>query len=58
MSSGLQDPIATRQQAERLSGLFKQAGANVILEWQDSGHELTQDDIESAKQWLLERDAR
>jgi phospholipase/carboxylesterase len=58
ISSGLQDPIATRQQAERLSGLFKQAGGNVILEWQDSGHELTQDDIESAKQWLLERDAR
>lgn len=58
MSSGLQDPIATRQQAERLSGLLKQASGNVILEWQDSGHELTQDDIESAKQWLLERDAR
>jgi phospholipase/carboxylesterase len=58
ISSGLQDPIATRQQAERLSDLFKQAGGNVILEWQDSGHELTQDDIESAKQWLLERDAR
>jgi predicted esterase len=53
MSSGLRDPIATRQEAERLSGLLKQAGAVVDLQWQDSGHELTQDDIQAAKEWLL-----
>jgi phospholipase/carboxylesterase len=53
MSSGLRDPIATRQEAERLSGLLQQAGAVVDLQWQDSGHELTQDDIQAAKEWLL-----
>jgi predicted esterase len=53
MSSGLRDPIATRQEAERLSGLLKQAHAVVDLQWQNSGHELTQDDIHAAKQWLL-----
>jgi predicted esterase len=53
MSSGLRDPIATRQEAEQLSGLLKQAGAVVVLQWQDSGHELTQEDIEAAKEWLL-----
>jgi phospholipase/carboxylesterase len=53
MSSGLRDPIATRQEAERLSGLLKQAGAVVDLQWQDSDHELTQDDIQAAKEWLL-----
>jgi len=52
MSSGLRDPIATRQEAERLSGLLKQAGAVVDLQWQDSGHELIQDDIQAAKEWL------
>ncbi|HYX71505.1 MAG TPA: alpha/beta hydrolase [Nitrososphaera sp.] len=52
MSSGLRDPIATRQEAERLSGLFKQASAVVDLHRQDSGHELTQDDIQAAKEWL------
>jgi phospholipase/carboxylesterase len=53
MSSGLRDPIATRQEAETLSGLFKQAHAVVDLQWQNSGHELTQDDVHAAKQWLL-----
>ncbi|MFL6521965.1 MAG: alpha/beta hydrolase, partial [Nitrososphaera sp.] len=52
MSSGLRDPIATTQEAERLSGLLKQASAVVDLQWQDSGHELTQDDIQAAKEWL------
>jgi phospholipase/carboxylesterase len=53
MSSGLRDPIATKQEAERLASLLRQAGANVVLEWQNSGHELTQHDIQAAKQWLL-----
>jgi phospholipase/carboxylesterase len=53
MSSGLKDPIATKQEAERLSNLLKKAGANVVLQWQNSGHELTQYDIQAAKQWLL-----
>ncbi|HET6808403.1 MAG TPA: alpha/beta hydrolase [Nitrososphaera sp.] len=53
MSSGLRDPIATRQEAETLSGLLKQARAVVDLQWQNSGHELTQDDIHAAKQWLV-----
>ena len=53
MSSGLRDPIATRQEAETLSRLLKQARAVVDLQWQNSGHELTQDDVHAAKQWLL-----
>jgi phospholipase/carboxylesterase len=53
LSSGLRDLIATRQEAERLYGLFKQANARVDLEWQNSGHELTQNDIHIAKQWLV-----
>jgi predicted esterase len=53
MSSGLRDPIATRKEAETLSGLLKQARAVVDLQWQNSGHELTQDDVHAAKQWLL-----
>jgi predicted esterase len=53
LSSGLRDPIATRQEAERLYGLFKQARTIIDLQWQNSGHELTEDDIHVAKQWLV-----
>ena len=52
MSSGLYDPIASRQEAENLFGLFKNAGANVSLSWQKSGHELTMDEIQKAREWL------
>jgi phospholipase/carboxylesterase/glyoxalase family protein len=53
MSSGLYDPIVSKQEAERLFGLFKNAGAKVSLSWQESGHELTMEEIQKAKQWLL-----
>jgi phospholipase/carboxylesterase len=54
MSSGLYDPIVSRQEAEKLFGLFKNAGANVSLNWQESGHELTMEEIRKAKEWLLQ----
>lgn len=53
MSSGLYDPIVSKQDAERLSDLFKKAGAKVSLYWQNSGHELVMEEIEKAKEWLL-----
>jgi phospholipase/carboxylesterase len=53
MSSGVYDPIVSKQEAEKLFGLFKNAGANVSLSWQESGHELTMEEIQKAKEWLL-----
>ena len=52
MSSGLYDPIVTRQEAEKLFGLFRRAGAKVTINWQESGHELTMEEIQRAKEWL------
>lgn len=52
MSSGLYDPIVPKQEAERLFGLFKKAGAKVSLNWQDSGHELTMKEVQNAEEWL------
>jgi hypothetical protein len=56
ISSGLQDPIATKNEAETLSNLLRQAGADVTLQWQDSGHELIKQDVTSAaRQRLAQR---
>jgi predicted esterase len=52
MSSGLYDPIVPKQEAERLFGLFKKAGAKVSLNWQDSTHELTMKEVQNAEEWL------
>lgn len=52
MSSGIYDPIVSRQEAEKLFGLFKNAGAQVSLNWQESSHELTTEEIWKAKEWL------
>src|SRR5690242_7223368 len=54
MSSGRHDPIVSRQEADRLFGLFKKAGANISLSWQESGHGLTMDEIRKAREWLLQ----
>lgn len=52
MSSGQRDPIATKHEAESLCSLLERAGATVTLRWQAGGHELTDQDIQAAKQWL------
>ena len=53
MSSGLYDPIVSLEEADRLFVLFKNAGAKVLLSWQESCHELTREEIQKAKEWLL-----
>ena len=53
MSSGLYDPIVSRQETDRLFGLLKKAGAEISLSWQESSHELTMDEIRKAREWLV-----
>lgn len=52
MSSGTYDPIVSKQEAERLFGLFKNTGANISFSWQEIGHELTMEEIQKLKEWL------
>jgi phospholipase/carboxylesterase len=52
MSSGLHDPIVPKREVYSLSSLFKKAGAEVSLYWQNSGHELRIEEVKKAKEWL------
>jgi phospholipase/carboxylesterase len=53
IGAGQYDPIVPREQTKTLFDLFKKAGANVVLHFQEnSGHELGYDEISAAKEWL------
>lgn len=58
LGEGRFDPLITVDQAERLASLFRDAGADVSLEWQEAGHQLTPKDIRAAEAWLAERGLR
>ena len=49
---GLYDPIVTKGEAKSLLELFTKTQSSVTLKWQNSGHNLTQEDIIAAKKWL------
>ena len=55
LSEGAHDPIVPRSNAERLTAMLQDAGANVTLVWQPGGHGLTGADVEQAKRWLREQ---
>jgi predicted esterase len=52
MLSGQYDPIVSKKQAEGLFSLLKNAGAKVEMQWQASGHEIAQNDVQVVKKWL------
>jgi predicted esterase len=53
LSAGLNDPIVSKDQTENLYNLFSKAGANVTLKWQRASHNLIQNDIFFAREWLI-----
>jgi phospholipase/carboxylesterase len=52
--SGQYDHIVSKKQAEDLFSLLKKTDTKVTIQWQESGHEITQDDVQIAKKWLSE----
>ena len=52
ISAGRFDPIATTDQVNALADLFRQRKAEVEMQMQESGHELTERDVETARDWL------
>ncbi len=52
LGAGRMDPIVPVDNVTRLAELLESYGANVTLKWQPAGHNLTRDDVESAREWL------
>jgi predicted esterase len=52
ISNGQLDPLVAVAQTERLAALLKESGADVTLEWQAAGHELTPRDVARASDWI------
>ncbi|MGH9985277.1 MAG: alpha/beta hydrolase [Nitrososphaeraceae archaeon] len=52
ISAGLHDPIVASYQTKDLFDLLEKVGAKVSIQWQNSGHELTQREMTAARKWL------
>ena len=46
------DPIVSHEQVEMLARMLEAAGADISFSWHEGGHELGQDDLIAAKNWL------
>ncbi len=52
ITAGKKDPIVGPEEAERLAEMFRLAGADVTLKWQEGGHHLSGNEVEAARDWL------
>lgn len=52
LSEGRGDPYVSEAQGEALAALLRASGAEVVLEWRDTGHSLGSDDTDAARRWL------
>lgn len=53
ISAGRLDQLVDKEETERLLALLQETRATVTLHWQTTGHQLTQEDIEAGREWLL-----
>ena len=58
ISNGRVDPLVSAEETEQLASLLRSAGADVTVSWQNSGHELTERDVITAREWLAQQRAR
>jgi phospholipase/carboxylesterase len=52
ISAGSFDPIVPTSQTKQLAELLRDAGADVTVRFLQSGHELTAEDVDLAREWL------
>jgi len=52
LAAGRRDPIVSPEETSSLARLFEAGGALVSIHWHNGGHELGNDDLAAAKEWL------
>jgi phospholipase/carboxylesterase len=52
LSNGAADPLVSAAETDRLAALLTAAGVDVTVRVQRAGHELTQQDVTQAREWL------
>lgn len=55
IAAGRQDPIVPAEEAGTLATLLREAGAAVTTSFEDAGHGLTQQTVETTRSWLANR---
>ena len=58
VGAGRMDPIVPSAQVEELGSIFESGGADVTISWRQGGHELAEDDVRAAKNWLSKGNVR
>jgi phospholipase/carboxylesterase len=51
IAAGTNDPICSPLESEELQTLLEKANAEVVLHWDNRGHQLTREEVEAAAQW-------
>jgi phospholipase/carboxylesterase len=52
LAAGRRDQMIAPQSTERLAEILREAGADLDLRWRDTGHALSYEEVEEAKEWL------
>lgn len=55
IAAGERDPICTKEESSELYQLLKDAGADVTIHWEASGHQLTHTEVAAAQRWFEKR---
>lgn len=51
IAAGVNDPICPQQESLDLQALLEGANADVTVQWENFGHQLTMNEVQGAKQW-------
>jgi phospholipase/carboxylesterase len=55
VAAGNRDPIVPAENARQLVALLRSAGADVTVSFENAGHSLTENTVETTKRWLAEK---